>query len=686
MRASRHKLGRGTAGTYPDRNAWLAGRSELALPTQQRLCVSMQKLAGRHAPSDSSNVFGGWPWLTPVLGSGCLEAGTQPGMNAFELANAVAVRLLDPNAPDVDQPPIEKPQRMEFDAEQEAIDARSRAESDIARRYVLSLAESRLSPSVEGGQTGVATLQVSSPVALLVLASAQTTACYHQLQDLSNNAFGRWDEDEASEDHDPEAPDERVKATMRSQRALDRLIECLQAAIDALTKTGDHDFTTRTIQLLRSLKRNLGEDRAAKCITLRHARLLSELAWYHLTREQRIYPGWSDLLLRMVLEDPGSDEQADSFGRYRQPRPRFKFTSDLEKAVRNLYVEPSEESIDNPDDSQRTAFYDSVAEVLWAQARVGVQEVAVAAADDPDEPHVNREQISDPPHPSAFMTSFDLELPAALWRAAENRSRFSIAMPIYVQVDDQSQEVEAAWVLASYTKRRLGDKSLLSVLQHPDEVLVGHPELVLHPSEPVVTYLNGCPLVHLPTAESASDGSTSTAFTDLCTGLRQDAGIENLGPQTALHHTVIIDEYLAARRSAAELFWLSDQRTNSSPAWSRSLPVKLFNDHEANQRYWMAFGVPIADPAIRTMLTTRMTMRSIQEGAGTSSERPEGVIVGRRIDDEEASVLHWFGFDVVRETECTEFTDDLLHWCRHLEHPQEGMRIAPNGCHLGGDD
>ena len=84
-------------------------------------------------------------------------------------------------------------------------------------------------------------------------------------------------------------------------------------------------------------------------------------------------------------------------------------------------------------------------------------------------------------------------------------------------------------------------------------------------------------------------------------------------------------------------------------------------------------------PGSRGSLPPRKPQAQVGEDVDTS-ERPDddsiapvadpvdqvdGLAVNLRIDDEDASLLYWLGFDVV-ETDATAFTDDLNHYARHV--------------------
>jgi len=54
------------------------------------------------------------------------------------------------------------------------------------------------------------------------------------------------------------------------------------------------------------------------------------------------------------------------------------------------------------------------------------------------------------------------------------------------------------------------------------------------------------------------------------------------------------------------------------------------------------------------------------EEENATISRYSGVVVNRRITDDESALLFWMGFDVIRDS-AAEFTEDLDHYTLHLE-------------------
>jgi hypothetical protein len=224
-----------------------------------------------------------------------------------------------------------------------------------------------------------------------------------------------------------------------------------------------------------------------------------------------------------------------------------------------------------------------------------------------------------------------------------------------------------------------------------------------------------------------------------------------------LEHAVTVDEYLAFRQSEAELVWSAQKAKSKADRRSRGLHPFLLassqspSDLGQNPRFWMAFGVPVGDAAIRHRIVSQFTLRhllaeaddekggtspakpagggrlgppalvgtNVQDrmagaggggigrlGAPTASDRNEvpqatqasttsvsvpaddrsldGVVVNRRINDDEASILYWVGLDVVVD-DARNFIRDLEHYARHLTVPPHRPSRTLN-CTLGHEE
>lgn len=632
---SRHRISKGDRRSFESRGEYFDLRAAEISSKDPRFCVVLENEAGLpHRPLGETPLKG-WPWLTLVLGSGCLELSSNPSLSPQALERAVRDRL---------------------DADES--DEHAAEDRVLASRYANSMVRSR---SIGYDQHEGDTPEVSLRAAQLLIIAARLSAAFHQLRALNDEAFSRWDDDVAladpvSNDVVHDAPDdlanmlaEREDHYLRINESLNRVVEVLDGLRGPTALEWSNGDDKATPGLLDEIRNNLVGS-GPRQVLLRHCRLVTELAWYYLTGPE-VYPGWSDLLLKLVVRE-------ENLRAFRRPRPRSTALVAMATRVRRLY-EPaataSNREVDEKGESVRSRFYDAAARILWRQA-------------------TSTKPVG-PPHSTAFVTSFDLELPTALYRTAGEGGQFTIAMPVHVLMGSKATEAEAVWLLADVAPNALvtGDNRLRQI-RDATNWRVGRPESALSHAVPVVVYLGGCPLMNIPQGSGAA-GLVREALE--LTGRNEQA--EDLDT-VAFHHAVIIDEYLASRRSAAELFWSSDPSTKQTKEFSRSLPRALMEDNTFNRRFWMALGVPVADPAIRTLFTTQMTIRKLRRRDAGGPE-PEGVVVSRRVDEEEASVLHWFGFDVVR-ADSADFVEDLVHWAAHLDERDHGRNVTSYGCDL----
>jgi hypothetical protein len=89
---------------------------------------------------------------------------------------------------------------------------------------------------------------------------------------------------------------------------------------------------------------------------------------------------------------------------------------------------------------------------------------------------------------------------------------------------------------------------------------------------------------------------------------------------------------------------------------------------QGNARYWTFLGVQVGDHGIRHRLATHLSAPQLTNDKDRTSRPPErtGIVVTRRIGSAERELLHWHGFDIVKEF-CGSFEDDLLDYARHVE-------------------
>lgn len=174
---------------------------------------------------------------------------------------------------------------------------------------------------------------------------------------------------------------------------------------------------------------------------------------------------------------------------------------------------------------------------------------------------------------------------------------------------------------------------------------------------------------------------------------------------SSLYHAVTVDEYTALQRSNAEL--IATQRLGAmADVPSTSLPQDFSVGNTQIPRFWLAFGAQLSDPAIRYQLfaeifkavnpaegatqstdaaaasdywddggqseTNERPAQGIEAPPGGLTQSPDfalgGLAINHRIEDDDAGLLYWLEFTVVKD-DCANFIDDLAHYQRHVEEP-----------------
>ncbi|MEJ7783376.1 MAG: hypothetical protein WKF96_01145 [Solirubrobacteraceae bacterium] len=689
----RYPVRRGELGRthYASREAYLA--STLRNLKGAKLCQAMHTIPGAERPGEK-HPWEGFPWLTPVIGSGCLELPVTTNFTAERLAQIVTdhVDELMPRTSGPAFPGLE-------------------AIRGFAGEFTRELVDTRTSEAQRGPLDGRDDPDVSDVAVRMVVLAALLTRFFHLARSLSGTALSRWDDDVAElaysawPDHDA-----RVLASPRKVALQARL---LIKALRGDLEDAPSSVRSASAALLTAIGEGLTPpgDEDARPMTLRlgHLRLVTEIAWYFLHEKSPVYPGWTDLLVRMMLRE-GQPALAGS-GR---PRPRFTTIGDLPDVVKHLLSDVTGESWRSykptPDDtpSTRDRLYLAVAEVLWAQSDALTQMA---------EPERRKLPVA-----SAFVTSFDLELDMAMVATSAGRS-FYVAVPVHVLQMEDSNDAAFCWLVAQVEPLEEGLweeegrwEEQLTRLRQPDnwrlltELNVGGLPLSNHPT---IVHLNGCPLFAAPRLD---DDRNALLARDLRSVSIEDGAV--------VRHAVTIDEYLALRQSSAELFWTTYKSQDQT---SRALPRLLTGDGASlrNPRYWMSLGVPMDDPAVRNRFVAQMTLNWVRDHAhaeppATSSavnassaggpsgqlggppasllgdapgeheaaaaiESPRtdvhGVAVNTRMSADEVGLLNWLGLDVI-DGDCREFTADLRHYAAHVR--ESGIR-PPLGepCKLG---
>lgn len=751
-----YQVTRKESGRFEDRGSYLQDRAG-SMPNPQ-LCQAMEKVVGgldirdrrrkeREKEREEAQASGtdpvadidvnweGMPWLTPVLGSGCLELPDDAELTPEALAEKVRHRLAEAlgeqdEAVEGGDPFSEQAARFAYELARNRIHRHpDDPDPEESPQRTTRLANSP--PSAEDGRSAGVGKKVETVAARVVLIATLLTQFYYRVKGASGSPVSRFDDDEATllELCDrPLSLGDVVEGVVDPSLAQ---IAAVRHALRANTSLVDKGLAAPVCTLLQDVSAGLDHSQR-RTLKLAHMRTVTETAWYLLTQRSSVYPGWTDLLLGLMLRDDQTRTQ-----RSPRTRPRFLNLHDVPEKVKDLYewptrgswktavgvqasaVTPGEETSTPCEPvTGRDRLYGRVADVLWAQARaLRATNIDPAPTGAPVTGALPPTNTPLPPA-SAFVTSFDIELDMALWlRAIEaeapgDGSRltgagknegptlapFYVVVPVHVRSRDNDEGAALCWL-----RGRVRPDSTLSLdkqlerIRRPEDWTLFTPALDARQllGGPHVVHLSGCPLFELPSGEDAAVGR-------LIKDLRNVQVVVDEGTSVCVEHAVTVDEYLAFRQAEAELFWSVHKPKNPEDRRSRGLHPFLLasspssGDLGRNPRFWMAFGVPVADAAIRHRMVSQFTLRHLlalandASGAignraptgggggrlGEPSSIPEptqvgdrrhldGVVVNRRINDDEASILYWIGLDVVSD-DARNFIRDLEHYAWHL--------------------
>lgn len=577
---------------YDGRAAFLALDTTLRTHMQQACGAPAVVVSGDDQPASAKVSWRGQPWLTPILGSGPLGLPAAFVALSQDLPNVVADKVTAHRV---------------F----HAFRGVGADEQTWIQRFVAKMIEQRSGdepyqntearPLEEVGE------RIRESTYLLILISAQLTRAFHRISLDTCRPISRWGSELAS------LPQSHDRQTALRDEYTNLLSAACNAAETALKKErsrspagGIEDRTiTQIVTLVETIRQFSTTD--SPTITILHLHQVTEVAWYRLVSDvvDNSYPGWTDLMLRLVLADGSGVKEGHK-------RPRVSTIENLASQIRSI-VEPASleawtHANDSEDRIQNRDFYNSVARSLWAQAAAR----RAWAADD------SRSAVP-LPQPIAFVCSFDYELEMALWRTAHEftMQSFSVVVPTYAFENKESEQADFVWLEGRVT---VGD-SLDYSADRPAEsafdamrtlsrwrACSSRREVTSFDAEVVVVRLAGCPLISLPNVTA-----------DVNSILRNDLASIGLGGVTGFFHSVTVDEYLAVRQTEAEWQWSRDSSDSGKP--SRALPVQYLQAlANAPRRYWMILGVPFRDPAVRLRILAVLT----RQPATRVKTTPEG--------------------------------------------------------------
>jgi len=380
---------------------------------------------------------------------------------------------------------------------------------------------------------------------------------------------------------------------------------------------------------------------------------LTAFAWYFLTDGTTIYPGWSDMLL---FQAANSTENRTEFERVPfLRRPRVETLEPIaENAVLLTRLGRVTERSWADEEGARDVFYQQVARSLLQQASLRSSQ--------------SEGEGSDFPLATAFNAAFDVELELALWtEIAAGRTpvnAFAAVIPVYAIDAEESSpfDAEIQWLWCKVVPQS-GPHSLDDLLSDPSddaEAKCRSPWYLVDRSAPLPPELEALPIVvHLAGSPmfGIADVRTRPPRTEESMSRREadeeaeEADRSPFNASTRLHHGLLLDENIATIQFAEDI---------------RDLPGQLHGDFlkSADQdgptapRFWVVIGAQLADPAIRFRLVAN-ELRAIgdpeherlvghlRSNLGVGEEH-RGVVINAWVPASEREVFRWHGYDVVK--------------------------------------
>ena len=616
-----------------------------------RFCNALEEI---HASLGKYYKRSGYPWITLVLGSGCLEAGHDISGTRIHDVPTIVERLLADHDPLPDGTNAAK----------------------LASAFAASLIADRLGPpsaSSHGGEGGVTAAEPGDPhasagdsfdtvtdakTAKLLLCAALLTRLYHLASAAAPDALSRSGHDRVNL-HLGRAGSAELETD--ALRPVLLLLDELIASTDQNNSPATGDAVLH--QALTTIDSSLNPRGHQLSLRVADIQLLTELCWYSLTEETSVYPGWNDLLLHLSTRTSPA-----LFDRW-LPRPAFDEIDAACQFVEQRYAATTRLSWDelvDHDQSDRERFYATVAAILRQQAALRSSQPQSAPLQ--------------PPIASAFVTSFDLELEMAMWRSGTEPFVIAVPMNLLQDIDEPATCLASVCWLGCLIRpdHNLTHGEQLEKLRTPAEedwfLLNGETAYELaYGNYPVIVRLSGSPLMSAPRlwTENGSD------WNDLCRRLLKDYHIElpseppDLNePELRMAHVALLDEYSAMQHAASEFLIYQPDRSNERVR--HGLPAALFGTRGSTfARFWMMMGVQVSDSSIRYRFASQMTVPTSIDGESIKKAPTltrAGLVVNWRTDDTVRDLLGWYNFDVVTDR-CENFQADLQHYLRHLQGP-----------------
>lgn len=357
-----------------------------------------------------------------------------------------------------------------------------------------------------------------------------------------------------------------------------------------------------------------------------HVEVLSAFAWYFLTDDTDIYPGWSDTLLFQATDMKDAEAHFTSMSLPRRPQlddvSPLDETSWLYKRLRRVTRRSWDET-----GTERDGFYNSVAGILTQQARL----IRTATKDRPKD--------ASWPVASAFIASFDVELEIALLSRPDLLDLgIVIVVPVVHVGEGRDYNTSVHWlarIVRPTDSDATTDEKLANLLDGDGwEALGADPrDIERFRGIPTIVHLSGAPLYKLPGVERE--------FLE---------GGE-------LRHALLLGENIALVQLGAEI---AEHGRSLNPGFAADAPwADDISRVGPGLRYWFIVGTQVADSGVRLRLLTREIAALRDPGAreqrlrklrilspGAEVTERFGVLVNERVPMSERQVFLWQGFDV----------------------------------------
>jgi hypothetical protein len=561
------------------------------------------------------------PWATFILGSGCLVAADASESGLPTELDA----LIDASFSDF---PSDLAKRA--DVYREAVSA-----------FIVDLNEGKLGPRAsmawlderaaklrsDGGGDSVTTgdSATSDPrfAVQTALVACLATRLYTEALNVATRVLDRAENDEVEYSLNTHPTMRAVHATVVTPlRSLVRMLRTNWV-------NGRSASTDAFHALLGAFIENIDDDGTSR-VHRSHVEVLSAFAWYFLTDDTDIYPGWSDTLLFQATDMKDAREHFTSMPLPRRPQlddvSPLDETSWLYRRLRRV----TRRSWDK-EDTERDDFYDSVAGLLIEQAEL----IRTAT--------VERPKDALWPMASSFIASFDVELEIALLSRADlHEDGIAIVVPVVHVGEGRDYNTSVHWLarVVHPTSSDASTNEKLANLLDDDgwEAVGAEPrDIERFRGMPTVIHLSGAPLFRLPGVER---------------GFLEEG---------ELRHALLLGENIALVQLGAEI---AEHGRSLNPGFAADAPwADDVSRVGPGLRYWFVVGTQVADSSVRLRLLTRQIAALRDPGAreqrlrklrnaspGAEVTERFGVLVNERVPMSEREIFLWQGFDVSQGT------------------------------------